>query len=47
MGLAFQLKDPNNLLKGKGSEGITIALLERDHPGLEMGKERCFLFVDL
>lgn len=38
VGLAFNLKDPNNLLKGKGSEGITIALLERDHPGLEMGK---------
>ncbi len=38
VGLAFQLRDPNNLLKGKGSEGITIALLERDHPGLEMGR---------
>lgn len=38
VGLAFQLKDPNNLLKGNGNEGITIALLERDHPGLEMGK---------
>jgi alkylation response protein AidB-like acyl-CoA dehydrogenase len=37
VGLAFQLNDPNNLLQGKGSEGITIALLERDHPGLEMG----------
>lgn len=38
VGLAFQLRDPNNLLKGKGNEGITIALLERDHPGLEMGR---------
>jgi acyl-CoA dehydrogenase len=37
VGLAFQLKDPNGLLKGLGSEGITIALLERDHPGLVMG----------
>lgn len=37
VGLAFQLKDPNNLLKGEGNEGITIALLERDHPGLVMG----------
>lgn len=38
VGLAFNLKDPNNLLKGSGSEGITIALLERDHEGLEMGR---------
>ncbi len=38
VGLAFNLKDPKGLLKGKGSEGITIALLERDHPGLHMGR---------
>jgi acyl-CoA dehydrogenase len=38
VGLAFQLKDPKGLLKGVGSEGITIALLERDHPGLVMGQ---------
>ena len=38
VGLAFNLSDPNNLLKGVGSEGISIALLERDHPGLVMGK---------
>lgn len=38
VGLAFNLKDPKGLLKGKGSEGITIALLERDHPGLELGR---------
>jgi acyl-CoA dehydrogenase len=38
VGIAFALKDPNGLLKGTGSEGITLALLERDHPGLEMGK---------
>ena len=37
MGLAFNLKDPKGLLKGEGSEGITIALLERDHEGLKMG----------
>ena len=37
VGLAFQLKDPNGLLKGSGNEGITIALLERDHENLEMG----------
>ena len=33
VGLAFQLKDPKGLLKGTGHEGITIALLERDHEG--------------
>ena len=38
VGLAFNLKDPNMLLRGVGSEGISIALLERDHPGLKMGK---------
>lgn len=38
VGLAFNLKDPKGLLKGTGHEGITIALLERDHPGLQMGK---------
>jgi acyl-CoA dehydrogenase len=38
VGVAFALKDPKGLLKGTGNEGITIALLERDHPGLEMGK---------
>ena len=27
IGLAFSLKDPNGLLKGVGSEGISIALL--------------------
>lgn len=37
VGLAFLLKDPKGLLKGKGDEGITIALLERDHQGLELG----------
>ena len=37
VGVAFNLKDPKGLLKGVGSEGITIALLERDHPGLVMG----------
>lgn len=37
VGVAFALKDPKGLLKGTGNEGITIALLERDHPGLVMG----------
>lgn len=38
VGLAFSLKDPKGLLKGVGHEGITIALLERDHEGLHMGR---------
>jgi len=37
VGLAFQLKDPDGLLKGIGREGITCALLPHDHPGLEIG----------
>mmetsp|Transcript_1606 Transcript_1606/g.1678 ORF Transcript_1606/g.1678 Transcript_1606/m.1678 type:complete len:761 (+) Transcript_1606:162-2444(+) len=37
VGLAFNLSDPDKLLAGTGKEGITIALLERDHPGLKMG----------
>jgi len=38
VGLAFHLADPEGLLADtKGREGITIALLERSHPGLRMG----------
>lgn len=37
VGIAFNLKDPRGLLKGTGNEGITLALLERDHEGLHMG----------
>ncbi len=33
IGLAFDLKDPDNLLE-KGMEGVTLALLEKGHPGL-------------
>jgi len=36
-GLGLNLADPNNLLNGVGEEGFTVALLERDHPGLNMG----------
>lgn len=32
IGLAFSLKDPNGLLKGVGSEGISIALLVSPSP---------------
>ena len=38
MGLELNLFDPNNLLDRNGVEGFTVTLLERDHPGLEMGK---------
>jgi alkylation response protein AidB-like acyl-CoA dehydrogenase len=38
VGLGLNLADPNGLLKGTGSEGFTVALLERDHPGLRMVK---------
>lgn len=35
VGLAFKVKDPNNLLKN-GKEGITVALLEKGHKNLRM-----------
>ena len=37
VGLAFQLKDPDGLLKDVGREGITCALLPHNHTGLEIG----------
>ena len=37
IGLAFQLQDPDGLLASTGVEGITCALLPRDHLGLEIG----------
>jgi len=37
VGLGLNLADPNNLLKGNGEEGFTVALLERHHEGLRMG----------
>ena len=38
VGLAFILKDPENLL-GRGEHiGITLALVPRDHPGVEIGR---------
>ncbi len=43
MGLSFLLKDPRGLLNGIGSEGLTIALLERDHPGLVIGERHDIL----
>lgn len=38
VGLAFQLEDPDNLLKGNGEEGITCALLPYNHKGLDIGR---------
>lgn len=38
VGLAFLLKDPDNML-GRGTDiGITLALVPRDHPGVEIGR---------
>jgi len=37
VGVGFDLKDPDGLLGGSGSEGFTVALLERGHEGLKMG----------
>lgn len=38
IGLAVQLKDPNQLLQGNGKEGITCLLIGRDTPNLEIGQ---------
>lgn len=37
IGLAIKLKDPDNLLAGKGHEGITCLLISRDSENLEIG----------
>jgi len=37
LGLAVNLKDPDGLLKGVGSEGITCLLISRDTKNLEIG----------
>jgi acyl-CoA dehydrogenase len=37
IGLAVKLKDPDGLLKGVGSEGITCVLIARDTENLEIG----------
>lgn len=37
VGIGFNLQDPNGLLKGNGTEGFSVALLERHHEGLRMG----------
>ena len=37
IGLAVNLRDPDGLLNGEGTEGITCVLVARDTPGLEIG----------
>ena len=37
VGLGLNETDPKGLLKGNGSSGFTVALLERGHPNLRMG----------
>ena len=38
VGLAFILKDPDNLLRRGEDIGITLALIPHDHPGLDIGR---------
>ena len=36
VGLAVKVNDPDGLLSFGGKEGVTVALLEKDHPGLRL-----------
>ena len=38
LGLAFQLRDPDNLLEDKYETGITCALIPTNHPGVIIGR---------
>lgn len=38
LGLAFKLEDPDNLLDNKEAEGISLALIPCDHPGVNIGR---------
>jgi acyl-CoA dehydrogenase len=38
LGLAFNVKDPQNLLGAGEDLGITCALIPREHPGVEIGR---------
>lgn len=38
IGLAFQLRDPDHLIGDDVERGITLALIPRDTPGLEIGR---------
>jgi acyl-CoA dehydrogenase len=37
VGIGLDVSDPDKLLHDSGEEGFSVALLERDHEGLEMG----------
>jgi len=37
VGVGLDLRDPDKLLGSVGSEGFSVALLERGHPGLKLG----------
>lgn len=41
IGVAVNLKDPDNLLQGEGKEGITCILMHRDTPNLVIGPRHC------
>ncbi len=45
VGLAFQLKDPEHLLGEREDIGISLALLPRDTPGMEIGARHLALNV--
>lgn len=45
VGLAFQLRDPDGLLGDEADLGITLALIPRSTPGLEIGKRHIPLNV--
>ena len=38
LGLAFQLRDPDNILEDKHETGITCALIPTTHPGVNIGR---------
>jgi len=45
VGLGLNLKDPKGLLKGNGEEGFTVALLERNHPGMCLFLFNCICYI--
>lgn len=45
IGLAFKLYDPNHLLGDKIELGITLAMIPRATPGIEIGLRHCPLFM--
>lgn len=38
IGLAFKLRDPDRLLSDEANPGITVALISRETPGIEIGR---------